>query len=211
MRFALAAASPGRSVLGGLCGPGACNLDRRFRDGVLSGAEVMRLAKVKIDKGEHTIIFSDVPASAVPGSIRVEGKATGKLDIGSVDTARKLLQRAESQAADATRKALEDQIEQLRDQKAGLEAQAQAAKTQKTLIANLAELPTRPCAAGDGRGTVERRRLDEDSGAHRSSDRLTPASSGSMQSRKFATSIARSPTSKISFLHWLRQGRSRPK
>ena len=110
----------------------------------LSGAEVMRLAKVKIDKGEHTIIIGDVPASAVPGSIRVEGKATGKLEIGSVDTSRKLLQRAESRAADVTRKTLEDQIEQLKDQKAGLEAQAQAAETQKTLIGNLAELPKRP-------------------------------------------------------------------
>ena len=41
-------------------------------------------------------------------------------------------------------KSLEDQIEQLKDQKAGFDAQAQAAKTQKTLIGNLAELPTRP-------------------------------------------------------------------
>jgi len=110
----------------------------------LSGAEVTRLAKVKIEKGEHTIIIDDVPASAVPGSIRVEGKATGKLEIGSVDTSRKLLQRAESQAADAMRKSLEDQIEQLNDQKAGFDAQAEAAKTQQTLIGNLAELPTRP-------------------------------------------------------------------
>ncbi len=110
----------------------------------LSGAEVTRLAKVQLDKGEHTIVLGDVPASAVPGSIRVEGKATGKLDIGSVDTSRKLLQRAESQAADVRRKAIEDQIEQLKDQKTAVEADAQAAKTQKTLIANLAQLPTRP-------------------------------------------------------------------
>ncbi len=110
----------------------------------LSGAEVTRLAKVQLDKGEHTIVLGDVPASAVPGSIRVEGKATGKLDIGSVDTSRKLLQRAESQAADVKRKAIEDQIEQLKDQKTAVEADAQAAKTQKTLIANLAQLPTRP-------------------------------------------------------------------
>lgn len=107
----------------------------------LSGAEVTRLAKVKLDKGEHTIIISDVPAGAVPGSIRVEGKATGKLEISSVDTSRKLLQRAESQAADAKRKTLEDQIEQLNDQKTILQSEAQAAATQKKLIENLAELP----------------------------------------------------------------------
>ena len=83
----------------------------------LSGAEVTRVAKVKLDKGEHTVVFNDVPASAVQGSIRVEGKATGKLDIGSVDTARKYLARAESQAADVERKKIEDELEALRDQK----------------------------------------------------------------------------------------------
>ena len=120
----------------------------------LSGAEVTRVAKVKIDKGEHTVIFNDVPASAVAGSIRVEGKATGKLDIGSVDTARKYLARAESQAADIERKKIEDELEALRDQKTVVEAQAQAAETQKALIANLAQLPTRPAPA-NGAGAAE--------------------------------------------------------
>ena len=114
----------------------------------LSGAEVTRLAKVKLEKGEHTIVVGDVPAGAVAGSIRVEGKATGKLDIGSVDTARKFLQRAESRAADDERKRLEDEIEALRDQRAGFEAQAQAAETQKALLGNLAQLPTRPAPSG---------------------------------------------------------------
>lgn len=118
----------------------------------LAGAEVTRVAKVKIDKGEHTVIFSDIPASAVAGSIRVEGKATGKLDIGSVDTARKYLARAESQAADSERKKIEDELELLRDQKTVIEAQVQAAETQKTLIANLAQLPTRPVTAGGASG-----------------------------------------------------------
>ena len=121
----------------------------------LSGAEVTRVAKVKLDKGEHTIVFNDVPASAVPGSIRVEGKATGKLDIGSVDTQRKFLARAESQAADIERKKLEDEIESLRDQKTVVEAQAQAAETQKALIANLAQLPTRPAPGSGQSGSAE--------------------------------------------------------
>ncbi len=112
----------------------------------LSGAEVTRLAKVHLDKGEHTIVIGDLPASAVPGSIRVEGRATGKLDIGSVDTARKLLQRAESEAVDAQRKVLEDKIQALKDQKTEVDAQAQAAKTQKKLISNLAQLPVRPAS-----------------------------------------------------------------
>ncbi|MFA7305989.1 MAG: mucoidy inhibitor MuiA family protein [Hyphomicrobium sp.] len=120
----------------------------------LSGAEVTRLAKVKLDKGESTIILGDVPASAVPGSIRVEGKATGKIEIGSVDTAHKLLQRQESQAADVKRKEFEDRVEQLKDERTAIDAQAQAAAIQKKLIANLAELPKRrpssETAAGAG-------------------------------------------------------------
>ncbi|MFT3730154.1 MAG: mucoidy inhibitor MuiA family protein [Hyphomicrobium sp.] len=110
----------------------------------LSGAEVTRLAKAHVDKGENTIVVNDLPASAVPGSIRVEGRATGKLEIGSVDTAQKLLQHAESEAADAQRKVLEDKIQTLKDQRKTVEAQAHAAKTQQKLIANLAQLPTRP-------------------------------------------------------------------
>jgi uncharacterized protein (TIGR02231 family) len=121
----------------------------------LSGAEVTRVAKVKIDKGEHTVIFNDIPASAVQGSIRVEGKATGKLDIGSVDTARKYLARAESQAADVERKKIEDELEALRDQKTVIEAQVQASETQKQLITNLVQLPTRPAPANGGSGAGE--------------------------------------------------------
>jgi uncharacterized protein (TIGR02231 family) len=113
----------------------------------LSGAEITRVAKVKLEKGEHTIVFNDVPAGAIAGSIRVEGKASGKLDIGSVDTQRKLLARAESQAADIDRKKLEDELESLRDQRTVIEAQVQAAETQKALLANMAQLPMRPAPA----------------------------------------------------------------
>jgi uncharacterized protein (TIGR02231 family) len=121
----------------------------------LAGAEVTRVAKVKLEKGEHTVIFNDVPATAVQGSIRVEGKATGKLDIGSVDTARKYLARAESQAADGERKKIEDELEALRDQKTVIEAQLQASETQKQLIANLAQLPMRPAPQAGGAGIGE--------------------------------------------------------
>ena len=113
----------------------------------LQGAEVTRLGKVKVEKGEHVITIVDIPASAVPGSIRVDGKATGKLDIASVDTRRTFLARADGQAADQERKKLEDEIERVRDEKAGIDAQLHAAETQKALIGNLAQLPTRPAPA----------------------------------------------------------------
>ena len=114
----------------------------------MSGAEITRVGKIKLEKGEHTLIFTDVPASAVPASIRVEGKATGKLEIGSVDTRRTFLARADELAADAERRRLEDELDTLRDQKTSLEAQMQASETQKSLIANLTQLPTRPAAPG---------------------------------------------------------------
>jgi uncharacterized protein (TIGR02231 family) len=144
MRFALAAALLAAQSLSAFAAdvPAASRVDAAKV--FLSGAEVTRIAKVKLDKGEHTIVVGDVPASAVPGSIRVEAKATGKLDISSVDTSRKYLQRAESQEADGKRKELEGQLEQFRDQKELLQAQSWAAATQKKLITNLADLPSRP-------------------------------------------------------------------
>lgn len=108
------------------------------------GAEVSRIAKVKLEKGAHTVILSDLPADAVPSSIRVEGLATSKLEIGSVDSRRLMVPRGDEQAAASERRRIEDQIELLRDQRGVSEAQFQAAETQKNLIVNLSQLPTRP-------------------------------------------------------------------
>ncbi|MBX9862796.1 MAG: mucoidy inhibitor MuiA family protein [Hyphomicrobium sp.] len=117
------------------------------------GAEVMRVAKVQLEKGEHTILFQDLPAGAVEGSIRVEGSATGKLEIGSVDTRRMFVPRADAQAAATEQRQVELEIEQLRDERSVLEAQVAAAETQKQLITNLTQLPTRPApAAGADKG-----------------------------------------------------------
>ncbi len=118
-----------------------------------SGAEVSRIANVKLDKGEHTIVFRDLPAAAVESSIRVEGKATGKLEIGSVDSRRMFVPQADAAAAESERRKIEEELERTRDERAALEAQTLASETQKSLIANLATLPTRPApAAGAERG-----------------------------------------------------------
>ncbi len=115
------------------------------------GAEVTRVSKVEVGKGEHTIVFRDLPAGAVEGSIRVEGSATGKLEIGSVDTRRLFVPRADAEASASERRRLENELERLRDQRATYEAEIQGAETQKALIANLAQLPTRPApASGSG-------------------------------------------------------------
>jgi uncharacterized protein (TIGR02231 family) len=118
-----------------------------------SGAEVSRIANVKLDKGEHTIVLRDLPAAAVESSIRVEGKATGKLEIGSVDSRRMFVPQADAAAAESERRKIEEELERTRDERAALEAQTLASETQKSLIANLATLPTRPApAAGAERG-----------------------------------------------------------
>lgn len=109
-----------------------------------AGAEVARAAKIKIPAGEHTLVFADLPRDAVPNSIRVEGKANARLEIGSVDS--KVLNVPSSDAAKlaSERRRIEADIETLKDAKSVLGAQVQTAETQKALITNLTNLPTRP-------------------------------------------------------------------
>jgi uncharacterized protein (TIGR02231 family) len=109
-----------------------------------SGAEITRVAKVRIEGGDHVILFTDLPARAVHSSIRVEGKATAALEIGSVDSRRTSVPRTDDAIAATERK----RMEKLKDERALLQAAVQAAEAQKTLIGNLAQLPTRPAPAG---------------------------------------------------------------
>jgi uncharacterized protein (TIGR02231 family) len=111
-----------------------------------SGAEVTRVGRVTIERGEHVILFTDLPAQALSGSLRVEGKATGTLEIGSVDTRRVFVARSDSAVAATERKQIEDTIEKLKDERALLQASVDAAQAQKTLINNLANLPMQPSA-----------------------------------------------------------------
>jgi len=109
-----------------------------------SGAEVTRVGQVKMERGEHVLLFADLPAQAVAGSIRVEGRATGTLEIGSVDTRRVSVPRSDTAASE--RKQVEEAIEKLKDERAVLQAAVDAAQAQKALVNNLAQLPTRPPA-----------------------------------------------------------------
>jgi uncharacterized protein (TIGR02231 family) len=109
-----------------------------------AGAEATRTARLTLAKGEHALVLSDLPAEAVPGSIRVDGKATAGLDIQSVDTRRRYIPRADQEALQAERKGIEDEIEKLRDERGLVQGQEDAAQTQKTLLQNLAEMPGHP-------------------------------------------------------------------
>ncbi len=111
-----------------------------------AGAEAMRTARLSLANGEHTLVFNDLPAEAVPGSIRVDGKATAGLDIQSVDTRRRYIPRTDQKNLQAERKGIEDEIEKLRDERGTIQGQEDAAQTQKTLLQNLAQMPGRPQA-----------------------------------------------------------------
>src|SRR5262245_32801414 len=113
-----------------------------------SGAEVTRVGKVRVEAGDNVILFTDLPARAIHSSIRVEGKATGSLEIGSVDSRRAFLSRSDDAIAASERKRVEDAIEKLKDDRAVLETAVQAAEMQKALIGNLAQLPTHPTPLG---------------------------------------------------------------
>jgi uncharacterized protein (TIGR02231 family) len=113
-----------------------------------AGAEITRIAKTRLPAGEHTIIFKDLPAAAIQSSIRVEGKATGALQIGSVDSRRLFVPRADLEVGAAERKQIEAEIEKLNDDKALLQAAILAAEAQKKLIENLADLPGKTFTQG---------------------------------------------------------------
>src|SRR5439155_24392497 len=98
-----------------------------------SGAEVMRVGRVTMEGGEHVILFTDLPAQALPGSLRVEGRATGTLDIGSVDTRRVSVPRSDSAVAATERRQTEAAIEKLKDERAVLQAAVEAGQAQKAL------------------------------------------------------------------------------
>ena len=68
-----------------------------------SGAEVRRIVRLQLSAGDHTVIIDDLPQQAVASSIRVEGKATGKLQIGAVDSRRVVVQRSDAEAQQSAR------------------------------------------------------------------------------------------------------------
>src|SRR5690554_4681594 len=109
-----------------------------------SGAEVRRIVRLQLAAGDHTVIIDDLPQQAVASSIRVEGQATGKLQIGAVDSRRVVVQRSDAEAQQSARERIENEIQRLKDERARFEGQIETAEAQKTFITRLAELPTRP-------------------------------------------------------------------
>lgn len=114
------------------------------------GAEVKRVAKVRIGKGAHRLIFGDLPSQTIVRSIRVEGKSSGGLEMGAVDGRRVSVLQNDSAQAGSERKRLEAEIERLNDEMAVLVSTVEAKNVQKTFITNLTQLPGRPAPQGGG-------------------------------------------------------------
>ena len=100
-----------------------------------SGAEVTRVAEAKISAGEHSLIFEGLPGDLMPETIRVEGDALGKVEIGSVDAR---MVYVGSTDIDAKRKVLEAQIQSLQDERGVLDQTISDAEYQKSLMQQLA-------------------------------------------------------------------------
>jgi uncharacterized protein (TIGR02231 family) len=116
------------------------------------GAEITRTAQLKIAQGEHILIFKDLPAQALGASIRVEGRSTGRLEIGSVDTRKVQVPRLDPATSQSERRKLELAVEKLDDERAVVTAEVTAAETQKKFIEALIALPNRPPAAASSQG-----------------------------------------------------------
>ncbi len=109
-----------------------------------SGAQVSRLVNQEIKAGTHTLIIKDLPAQAILGSIRVEGRADGDLQIGAVDAKRVSYLSDDAEAQDSARKDLEAELEKLTDAMDQLRAEIETKESQKTFVSNLANLPQQP-------------------------------------------------------------------
>jgi uncharacterized protein (TIGR02231 family) len=99
------------------------------------GAEITRIADVKLDPGEHALIFNDLPGDLQPETVRIEGSASGDIEIGSVDTKLQMLSPAQM---DEERRKLEREIEALQDERSALDQAISDAEYQKSLMQQLA-------------------------------------------------------------------------
>lgn len=153
MRALIASLAAGLSIVGGVMSDaGAADIKAQSRivDVTVfpSGAEVQRTAKLKVPAGDHTLLFLDLPSQTIASSVRVQGRATGGLEIGSVDTRRIRVPHADPAAQESERRRIEQEIEKLNDEKALIEAASKAADKQLALVEKLTELPVNPAPAG---------------------------------------------------------------
>ena len=106
-----------------------------------SGAEVTRVTEARLTAGDTTLILEDLPGELDAQSIRVEGVGGEGVEIGSVDS--KLIYLS-TDAQDAERKRLENEIEALGDERRALDQTLSDADYQKRLLLSLADKQLMP-------------------------------------------------------------------
>ena len=106
-----------------------------------SGAEVTRVTEARLTAGNTTLILEDLPGELDAQSIRVEGVGGEGVEIGSVDS--KLIYLS-TDAQDAERKRLENEIEALGDERRALDQTLSDADYQKRLLLSLADKQLMP-------------------------------------------------------------------
>ncbi len=110
------------------------------------GADVLRMSEVEIAAGEHTLVLDDLPGTIDTQSIRVEGEGDAGLEISSVDSN---IVQLSSTEVDSRRKAIENDIEKLNDERAALDQTISDFDYQKKLLLSLADKQLVPASSID--------------------------------------------------------------
>ncbi|QPF92917.1 mucoidy inhibitor MuiA family protein [Bradyrhizobium commune] len=97
------------------------------------GATVTRVMVLDIASGDSTLVARDFPLSLDPSSLRVEGEAGAKLTIGTIDA------RPPRAAQPVNLPELDKRIEALRDQRADLQGDIDAATARRKFAQHFAE------------------------------------------------------------------------
>src|SRR6478735_7271050 len=97
------------------------------------GATVTRVIAIDLASGDSTLVAKDFPLSLDPSSLRVEGEAGAKLTIGTIDA------RPPRAAQPANLPELDKRIEALKDQRADLQGDIDAANARRKFAQHFAE------------------------------------------------------------------------
>lgn len=98
-------------------------------------AKVTRLAVVDIPAGAHTVVFTGLPPSLMPDSLRAEGKARAEVKFGAVSHK----QVMSSQLTSEHERELNDKSENIQDQITALNAERAAIEAQKNFIGQIGQ------------------------------------------------------------------------
>ncbi len=96
-------------------------------------AKVNRVAVVDIPAGAHTVVFTNLPATLMPDSLRAEGKARAEVKFGAVSHK----QVMSSDLTSERERELNDKAEAVQDQITALNAERASIEAQKNFIAQL--------------------------------------------------------------------------